>query len=118
MSVSVLMVGTGEYTTGYVDGKAAESDKSAGVVAITMLDLRRRGLVDRLLLAGTKGTKQPGIREHLRRVIGDVYQGMNLAVECFPADDIQSDPVAYRRALQQMSPGGRGYDFHSGRHAL
>lgn len=28
--VSVCMIGTGEYTTGYVYGKPADSDKSAG----------------------------------------------------------------------------------------
>ena len=28
--VSVLMIGTGEYTTGYVAGKASDSDKGAG----------------------------------------------------------------------------------------
>lgn len=32
---------TGEYTTGYVHGSASDSDKSAGVVALTMVDLRR-----------------------------------------------------------------------------
>jgi hypothetical protein len=30
--VDVLMVGTGEYTTGFVNGKASDSDKGAGVV--------------------------------------------------------------------------------------
>ncbi len=48
----VLMVGTGEYTTGYVDGKAANSDKGAGVVALAMFDLRRRGKVDRIGMCG------------------------------------------------------------------
>lgn len=28
--VDVLMIGTGEYTTGYVHGKASQSDKSKG----------------------------------------------------------------------------------------
>jgi D-galacturonate reductase len=28
--VNVLMIGSGEYTTGYVHGKASESDKSKG----------------------------------------------------------------------------------------
>ena len=28
--VDVLMVGSGEYTTGYVHGKASQSDKSKG----------------------------------------------------------------------------------------
>ena len=50
--VNVLMVGTGEYTTGYVGGKAADSDKGAGVVALTMFDLRRRGKVDRCGMCG------------------------------------------------------------------
>jgi D-galacturonate reductase len=49
---NVLMVGTGEYTTGYVDGKGADSDKSAGVVALAMFDLRRRGKVDRVGMCG------------------------------------------------------------------
>jgi hypothetical protein len=50
--VNVLMVGTGEYTTGYVGGKDADSDKGAGVVALTMFDLRRRGKVDRIGMCG------------------------------------------------------------------
>lgn len=46
------MVGTGEYTTGYVGGKAADSDKGAGVVALTMFDLRRRHKVERVGMCG------------------------------------------------------------------
>ena len=49
---NVLMVGTGEYTTGYVGGTAADSDKGAGVVALTMFDLRRRGKVERVGMCG------------------------------------------------------------------
>ena len=49
---NVLMVGTGEYTTGYVGGTAADSDKGSGVVALTMFDLRRRDKVDRVGMCG------------------------------------------------------------------
>ena len=56
--VNVLMVGTGEYTTGYVGGKAADSDKGAGVVALTMFDLRRRQKVDRVGMCGVNVRKQ------------------------------------------------------------
>jgi D-galacturonate reductase len=49
---NVLMVGTGEYTTGYVGGAAADSDKGAGVVALAMFDLRRRGKVERVGMCG------------------------------------------------------------------
>ena len=73
--ISVLMIGTGEYTTGYVHGQASDSDKvisptvaamillamfylkGAGVVALSLFDLRRRGKVGRLGLCGVNGTK-------------------------------------------------------------
>ena len=32
--VNVLMIGTGEYTTGFVGGGKADSDKGAGVVGV------------------------------------------------------------------------------------
>jgi hypothetical protein len=56
------MVGTGEYTTGFVGGGASGSDKKVGVVGLTMFDLRRRGKVGKLSMVGTSGTKYPAIR--------------------------------------------------------
>ena len=47
--LSVLMVGTGEYTKGYVPGAVAAADKRAGVIGTILFDLRRRGLVDRTI---------------------------------------------------------------------
>ncbi len=105
MAINVLMIGSGEYTTGYVHGSASQSDKGAGVVALTMMDLRREGLVDRILMAGTNGTRFPGIRQHLQRCIGDVYRGMDVAFESFPGDNASSDPAAYRAALNEVSAG-------------
>ena len=99
------MIGTGEYTTGYVHGSAADSDKSAGVIALTLFDLRRRGRIGKLRMAGTNGTKFPGIRDHLRRVIGEVYRDMDLGFGAFPGDNVEHDPKAYRQALEKMSPG-------------
>ena len=63
--LNVLMVGTGEYTTGFVGGGASGSDKKVGVVGLTMFDLRRRGKVGKLSMVGTSGTKYPAIRESL-----------------------------------------------------
>lgn len=107
------MIGTGEYTTGYVQklgataagSTAAGSDKTAGVIALTCLDLRRRGLVDQLRIAGTNGSKFPSIRTHLQRVIGDCYRDMDLSLHSYPSDSTQRDALAYRRALADMSPG-------------
>ncbi len=103
-SPNVLMVGSGEYTTGYVHGAASQSDKSAGVVALTLFDLRAAGKVDRLLMAGTSGTKFPGIRHHLREKISDVY-GLDVSLETFPTDEESSDPLAYLKAMDQLRQG-------------
>lgn len=105
MSVNALMIGTGEYTTGYVHGEAASSDKGAGVVALTLMDLRRRGRVGRLAMAGTNGTKFPGIRQHLQQCVGDVYRDMDLSFDSFPTDDVSLDASAYAKALEQLNPG-------------
>lgn len=99
------MIGTGEYTTGYVHGSAADSDKGAGVVALTLFDLRRRGRVDKLRMAGTNGTKFPGIRSHLQSNIGDVYRDFDLGFEGYPNEDVQRDPNAYKAALEKMIAG-------------
>ena len=98
------MVGTGEYTTGWV-GKKSDSDKSTGVVALVMLDLKQRGKVGRLGMCGTNGTKLPAIRAHMRSALGDVYEGIDPAVvETFPADDVV-DRAAYAGAVQSFAPG-------------
>ncbi|MEM6364340.1 MAG: Gfo/Idh/MocA family oxidoreductase [Planctomycetota bacterium] len=105
MSINVLMVGTGECTTGYVHDAASTSDKSAGVVALTMFDLRRRGLVDRVLMAGTSGIKFPAIRTHLKQAIQDVYHGIDAQFESFPDDTCARDTEAYRDGLRCLTPG-------------
>lgn len=102
--VDVLMVGTGEYTTGYVGGTAADSDKGAGVVALTMFDLRRRSKVHRVGMCGVNGKKFPGIRQHMQKNIGDVYADMDLTCDTFP-DDTQVDPQAYEKAVQTYKAG-------------
>ena len=41
-----------QYSFRYVGGTAADSDKGAGVVALTMFDLRRRNKVERVGMCG------------------------------------------------------------------
>lgn len=101
---NVLIVGSGEYTTGYVHGAASRSDKSAGVVALTLFDLRASGKVGRVLMAGTNGTKFPGIRKHLHDKITDNY-GLDSSLETYPGDNEPSDPSAYLQAMDQLRPG-------------
>jgi D-galacturonate reductase len=99
------MVGTGEYTTGYVHNGASGSDKSAGVVALSLFDMRRRGKVGRLMMAGTNGSKFPGIRRHLHNSIARVYKDLDVSFESFPDDAVSSDPKAYLAAMDRLEPG-------------
>ncbi len=96
----VLILGTGEYVTGFVNGGESDSDKGAGVVGLTCFDLRQRGLVGDILMAGTQGTKFPQLRAHLQRVIGDRY-GMETSFRSFPADEVEKDREAWKRALDE-----------------
>lgn len=102
--VNVLMVGTGEYTTGYVGGTAADSDKGAGVVALTMFDLRRRGKVNRVAMCGVNGKKFPGIRQHMKRNIEQVYKDMDITCDTFPSDE-EVSPTSYLKAIETFQPG-------------
>ncbi|KAI9692378.1 MAG: hypothetical protein M1822_006609 [Bathelium mastoideum] len=102
--LNVLMVGTGEYTTGFVGGGMSGSDKKVGVVGLTMFDLRRRGKVGKLSMVGTSGSKFPAIRQHLQKNISEVYNGLDTSFTSFPADD-QRDPEAYKAAIDALSPG-------------
>ncbi|KAE8373166.1 hypothetical protein BDV26DRAFT_272704 [Aspergillus bertholletiae] len=101
---NVLMVGTGEYTTGYVGGTASTSDKKVGVVGLTLFDLRRRGKVGDLSMVGVSGRKFPGIRSHLQKNISEVYNGLDVSFTSYPADD-QTDPDAYKAAIDALEPG-------------
>jgi len=92
--MNVLMIGTGEYTTGYVHGSSSAADKKAGIVALVLSDLRRRGKVHQLALCGTSGVKLPLIRAHLQKNIAEVYRDMDVTMKTYPADEIQSDPLA------------------------
>ena len=115
---SVLMVGTGEYTTGYVHNGASGSDKSAGVVALSLFDMRRRGKVGRLMMAGTNGNKFPGIRRHLHEVIGRVYKDLDVTFQSFPDDDVRGDPQGLPGGDGRAGAGRHRHGLHARRHAL
>lgn len=101
--VNVLMIGTGEYTTGYVNGAPSDSDKGAGVVGITMCDLRARNKVARIGMCGVNGKKFPSIRAHQKKAVTKVY-GLDTNMETFPADG-RVDPKAYIAALDTYKAG-------------
>nr|OQO16119.1 hypothetical protein B0A51_16493 [Rachicladosporium sp. CCFEE 5018] len=102
--LNVLMVGTGEYTTGFVGGGQSGSDKKVGVVGLSLFDLRRRGKVGKLSMVGTSGNKFPAIREHLNKNITQYYNGLDTSFDSFPGNE-ERDPEAYKTAIDALSPG-------------
>ena len=60
--------------------------------------------MDKLGLCGVNGKKFPGIRAHMERAIAGQYQGLDMAMETFPADQ-EVDPQAYEKALEHFKPG-------------
>jgi len=101
---NVLMLGTGEYTTGFTSQGAAKSDKSTGVVALVMLDLRRRGKVSTLGMCGTDGAKLPAIRAHMQSALSG-YSGIDPScIRTWPADGVV-DRKAYLAAVEAFGPG-------------
>eukprot|EP00598_Pedospumella_elongata_P007344 CAMPEP_0184985464 /NCGR_PEP_ID=MMETSP1098-20130426/14130_1 /TAXON_ID=89044 /ORGANISM="Spumella elongata, Strain CCAP 955/1" /LENGTH=464 /DNA_ID=CAMNT_0027509551 /DNA_START=33 /DNA_END=1427 /DNA_ORIENTATION=+ len=102
--VNVLMIGTGEYTTGFVNGSPSDSDKSKGVIALSIFDLRSRSKVARVGLCGVNGTKFPAIRGHLQRAIENYYTNIKTDAETFPADTVV-DAKSYLKALDSFEKG-------------
>lgn len=110
--VNVLMIGTGEYTTGYVNGAESASDKGAGVVALTMIDMKSKKKTDRLALCGVNGKKYPGIRQHMHNAIGK-YDGLDRYIDdigTFPEDNVV-DPKAYEGAIASFDAGDAAIIF-------
>ena len=102
--LNMCMIGTGEYTTGFVDGAQSLSDKKVGVVGLTLFDLRRRGKVGSLSMVGTSGSKFPAIRAHLHKNITEAYNGLDTTFTSYPSDS-ERDPEAYKKAIDALSPG-------------
>nr|VFK54332.1 MAG: D-galacturonate reductase [Candidatus Kentron sp. TUN]VFK56392.1 MAG: D-galacturonate reductase [Candidatus Kentron sp. TUN]VFK60600.1 MAG: D-galacturonate reductase [Candidatus Kentron sp. TUN] len=102
--MDVLIIGTGEYVTGFVGEGPSASDKAIGVVAICLFHLRTRGKVRRILLAGRDGTRFPGIRQHFATHIASVYRSLDVEMETWPGDH-RYDETAYRQALASLESG-------------
>ncbi|ORY74032.1 D-galacturonic acid reductase [Leucosporidium creatinivorum] len=100
--LAVAMIGSGEYTTGYTTG-SVKSDKKIGVVGLSLFDLRRRGIVGNLSIAGTSD-KWGAIREHFAKNIEGVYKDMDCTFEPYPAVGAARDPDAYKAAIDALPP--------------
>ena len=71
--IDVLIIGTGEYVTGINSSKNATSDKDLGVVALTLFDLRKAGLVRNIILCGRNGNRLESIKKHFKDNLAVIF---------------------------------------------
>jgi hypothetical protein len=58
-----------------------------------------------MVLCDRSGTRMPAVRENMQKKIGEVYKGLDLTLDCFPADDVADDPDAFVKVhAPQLSP--------------
>jgi hypothetical protein len=50
-----------------------------------------------MVLCDRCGTRMPAVRATIDAKIGQVYKGLDLTLECFPADDVPDDPDAFKK---------------------
>jgi len=102
--IDVLVVGTGEYVTGLADTSVVASDKSFGVIALSLFDMRERGLIRHISLVGRNGKRFPAIRKHFETNLKSTYPSMDVNFTSYPADDC-IDEDAYKEALEALPKG-------------
>jgi len=102
--IDVLVVGTGEYVTGLADTSVVDSDKSFGVIALSLFDMRQRGLVGEISLVGRNGKRFAAIREHFKINLKGTYPTLDVDFTSYPKDDVV-DENAYKEALADLKEG-------------
>lgn len=102
--IDVLVVGTGEYVTGLADISVVESDKSFGVIALSLFDMRDGGMIGDISLVGRNGKRFSAIREHFETNIKGTYPTMDVSFNAYPKEDVV-DEDAYKEALRNLPKG-------------
>jgi D-galacturonate reductase len=98
--LDVLVVGIGEYVTGLSGDSVAKSDKSLGVIALSLFDLRQRGYISSIKLAGRDSDRYKLIKKHFNKNLKSFYPSLDVSFEQYPKDG-KSDE-AYKEAIDSM----------------
>lgn len=101
--LDVCVVGIGEYVTGLSGDVAAKSDKSLGVIALSLFDMRDQGLIGDIKLAGRSASRFELIEEHFSTNMKALYPSLDVSFEGFPKSG-KSD-TAYKEAIDSLKKG-------------
>jgi D-galacturonate reductase len=107
--IDTLIVGIGEYVTGLSGDQKADSDKSIGVVALALFDMRQRGLVNSIKLCGRDASKFALIKKNFENNMQPLYPNLDTSFESFPKEG-KSD-TAYKDAIDSMKEGSAIFIF-------
>ena len=67
-----------------------------------------------MVLCDRSGTRMPAVRENMQKKIGEVYKGLDLTLDCFPADDVADDPDAFVKVHAAVPLADRGPGAEAG----
>lgn len=102
--IDVLVIGIGEYVTGLSGNSASESDKSLGVIALSLFDMRDKGLIGEIKLAGRDGDRFDLISKHFETNMKNVYPSLDTSYTPYPKKGKYNNE-AYKDALKNMKKG-------------
>ena len=94
---NVLIIGSGHYATGTIEGHDARTDKDSGVFLPSVLALKEQDLVDRVWVVGRRGT---ATRDAVKRCITALGQDAG-SVLSLPEIGI-TDSFAYAEAVRRL----------------
>jgi len=101
--IKVLVVGVGEYVTGLSPQGVSKSDKSFGVVALSLFDMKDRGFIDEIKLAGRDAKRFREIDRHFKSNIRGAYNQLDTSFTPYPKEGY--DNLAYKKAIKDMPKG-------------
>lgn len=104
-----LIVGVGEYVTGLHGEECASSDKSIGVVALALFDMRKRGLIKSIKLCGRDSSKKEVIEKNFKKNMQSIYPKLDTSFEYFPK--YSKSNIAYKEAIDSMKIGSVVFIF-------
>lgn len=79
-SMNVLIIGTGQYTTGLTTEASMPSDKAKGVVLLSFYNAQKKFphvLSERIILCGRDPKKSDATKKHVQTQIIDYYSNLN-----------------------------------------
>ena len=107
--IDALIVGIGEYVTGLSGDEKADSDKSIGVVALALFDMRERGLIDTISLCGRDASRFKKINDNFAKNMKALYPELDTSFKSFPKNAKSNE--AYKDAIDGMKKGSLVFVF-------